>query len=84
MSQQVDQMLKKFLEDDHKRLKDPMFGNRAAESSLMELCEFLKRNSTKLDDDVKNRAVDAIRKINLQPYRSYCREHLLDIGITNI
>lgn len=80
----VEVYLKKFLEADEKRRKDPVWGARNAEQALMKLCEFIKHNGNRIDDSVKIKAVRTLQNMNLVPYRTYCREHLLDIGIHNV
>lgn len=77
-------LLKQFLEDDQRRKKDPMFGIRRGEQTLFQLCEFWKKNEPSLSGETKERVRGTLLGMNLVPYRSYCREHLLDIGITNV
>lgn len=76
--------LKKFLDLDEKRKTDPTFGQRNAEGALLSLCEFMKSNRTQIDPGAFERTVSQLQAMNLVRYRSYCREHLLDIGITNV
>jgi hypothetical protein len=73
-----------FLEADEKRRKDPVWGTRNGENALMALCEHIKKNGSQMDETLKDRIVRDLQKQNLVYYRSYCREHLLDIGITNV
>ena len=73
-----------FLDADEKRKGDPVWGTRNGENALMALCEHIKRNDSQIAPDVKERIVRNLQKQNLVYYRSYCREHLLDIGVTNV
>lgn len=77
-------MLKAFLAADEERKGSPIAGHRAAENALMDLCEFMKKHNALIDPKVYDDTVATIQAMNLRPYRSYCREHLLDIGIENI
>lgn len=74
----------KFLDLDEKRKRDPTWGQRNAENALMQMCEFMKVNRAKLDGALFEKTVAQLQAMNLVRYRSYCREHLLDIGITNV
>jgi hypothetical protein len=76
-------MLKEFIEADKKR-KESVFGNKNGELALFRLCEYMKTNSAGISDAARAKTLDTLRSMNLLPYRSYCREHLLDIGITNV
>lgn len=79
----IETMLKEFIDFDKKR-KESVFGNRNGEQALFRLCEYMKANSNGVSDMTRAKTLDALRTMNLLPYRSYCREHLLDIGITNV
>jgi uncharacterized protein YfeS len=83
VDQTAAKLLKEFVEFDKKR-KESVFGNKNGEQALMRLCEFMKTNSAALTDQGRKTVLDGLRSMNLLPYRSYCREHLLDIGITNV
>ena len=76
--------LKKFQELDVKRKRDPVLGQRACEGALFELCQTLMSAKNPVEPAVKTKIVATLQAMNLVPYRSYCREHLLDIGIVNI
>ena len=79
----VDKLLQEFIELDKKR-KESVFGTRNGEEALMRLCEYMKGNAKGLTDAARQRTLEKLRVMNLLPYRTYCREHLLDIGITNV
>lgn len=80
----LEEMLKTFLNQDKNRKENPAFGTRAAENTLMDICEYMKAQGAAISDDVRKSTVAALQKMNLVPYRSYLREHLLDIGVTNV
>lgn len=80
----LESLLNQFLEDDVRRKKDPMFGIRKGEQTLFQLCEFWKQNDATLSDATKEKVRAKLVGMNLVPYRSYCREHLLDIGVNNV
>lgn len=80
----LETLLNQFLEDDVRRKRDPLFGIRKGEQTLFQLCEFWKRHDVELADGTKEKVRKTLLGMNLVPYRSYCREHLLDIGITNV
>jgi len=83
VDQTIDKMLSDFIEMDKLR-KQSVFGNRNGEQALFKLCEFMKTNDKGISDATRAQTLDKLRTMNLLPYRSYCREHLLDIGITNV
>lgn len=82
--EQLEALLKQFLEDDLRRKKDPLFGIRKGEQTLFELCNFWKSHAGEIADGTKQRVRTTLLGMNLVPYRSYCREHLLDIGVNNV
>jgi hypothetical protein len=77
-------LYKAFADADEERRKDPVWGTRKGENALMALCEHVKKRGASMDPTVKDRIVRKLQQTNLVYYRSYCREHLLDIGITNV
>ncbi len=83
VDQTIDKMLNDFVEADKLR-KQSVFGNKNGEQALFKLCEFMKTNDKGVSDATRAKTLDKLRAMNLLPYRSYCREHLLDIGITNV
>jgi hypothetical protein len=84
LDKNLESQMKKFLELDEQRKKDPTWGQRNAENALMAMCDFMKVNRAKLDGKLFDKTVAQLQAMNLVRYRSYCREHLLDIGITNV
>lgn len=83
VDQTIKTMLNDFIEMDKLR-KQSVFGNKNGEQALFKLCEFMKKNEKAISDATRATTLDKLRSMNLLPYRSYCREHLLDIGITNV
>ena len=83
VDQTVEKLLNDFIEMDKLR-KQSVFGNKNGEQALFKLCEFMKKNDKAISDATRAKTLDTLRSMNLLPYRSYCREHLLDIGITNV
>jgi len=78
------ELLQAFLDEHKRRRQTAIFGTRKADESLMALCEYFKTNTLKLSDKAKADVRGALQGMDLLPYRSYCREHLLDIGVTNV
>lgn len=83
VDQAIETMLQEFVERDRHR-RESVFGTKQGEQALMRLCECLKVNEKKVSDATRMKTLTALQGMNLLPYRSYCREHLLDIGITNV
>lgn len=81
---QLRALLQTFLGEHKRRKQTAIFGTRKADEALMALCDFVKANTFKLSDQAKAEVVRTIQGMDLLPYRAYCREHLLDIGITNV
>jgi hypothetical protein len=84
MDKQLESHMKKFLDLDEARKKDPTWGQRNAENELMAMCDHMKKNKAHIDAKLFDKTVAQLQGMNLVRYRSYCREHLLDIGITNV
>ena len=79
----IETLLGEFVESDRRR-KEDVFGTKRGEQALMRLCEFMKGNDKLVSEATRAKTLAALQGMNLLPYRSYCREHLLDIGITNV
>ncbi|HLE47122.1 MAG TPA: hypothetical protein VI818_02405 [Candidatus Thermoplasmatota archaeon] len=75
---------KGFLEEHARRKQTGIFGTRKADEALMAMCEYWKSNTLRVSDRTKQELLKELNAMDLLPYRAYCREHLLDIGITNV
>jgi hypothetical protein len=54
---------------------------RKADEQMMALCEFLKAHQGQLPAAKRDKVLTTLKSMNLRPYWSYCRAHLLDIGL---
>lgn len=75
---QLDTLLQELADYDQRRQRDPVVG-RQADEKMIAVCQFLI--DKKVDEATRQQVVKTIKSMNLRPYWSYCREHLLDIGL---
>lgn len=54
---------------------------RKADEQMMALCEHMKANKASIPDAQRQKVLSTLKAMNLRPYWSYCREHMLDIGL---
>lgn len=76
----ADGLLGRLRELDRQRRNDPFAGRRADEA-MIELCQFVASHRATLSDAERKRILDTLRALNLRPYWSYCREHMMDVGL---
>lgn len=79
-NKELETHLKRLLDEDKKRQKNPM-GGKIADEAMMALCQFLKDHQKTLDAATREKTIKTLKGMNLRPYWNYCREHMLDIGL---
>lgn len=79
--EELDRRLRRLLELDKARRGDP-FGARKADEGMMEFCQYVKDHKATVPQEQQERVLRTLKSLNLKPYWNYCREHLLDLGLT--
>lgn len=80
LQKQLDKKLQEFLQLDERRRRDPLAG-RSADEKMVELCQYVKDHAAQLGNPSRDKVLEKLKSLNLRPYWSYCREHMLDIGL---